>query len=178
VSIEAGAAVQDAPAQPPTGWLLAAVVAVLCVAIGATDVAFGLRNRHADSLDTARTAAVNAAQRAVRDILSYDYRTLDTDIARAKSETTGLFAREYAGTASTLLAEAKQLRAIVQATPAAPAIVTASADDVVVLVFVDQASVKQPAGQKSPATRIDQSRVRMALTKVGNTWKVSQLAAL
>lgn len=158
--------------------LVAAVVAVLCLAVGATDLALWSRNRHTDSLDTARTAAVTAAQRAVRDILSYDYRTLDTDIARAKSETTGLFARQYSGTASTLLAEARQLRAIVQATPAAPAVISASGDEVVVLVFVDQASVKQPAGQKSPATRIDQSRVRMTLTKVGGSWKVSQLAAL
>jgi len=151
---------------------------VLCIAVGATDLALWSHNRHADSLDSARTAAVVAAERAVHDILSYDYRTLGADLVRAKSETTGLFAKQYAGTASTLLAEAKQLRAIVQATPASPGVVSASADEVVVLIFVDQASVKQASGQKRPTTRIDQSRVRLTMTKVGGAWKVSQLAAL
>jgi hypothetical protein len=45
-------------------------------------------------------------------------------------------------------------------------------------VFVDQASVKQLPGQRTPTTRIDQSRVRMTMTKVDGRWKVSQLAAL
>ncbi|MDQ1697704.1 MAG: hypothetical protein QOJ03_3057, partial [Frankiaceae bacterium] len=51
-------------------------------------------------------------------------------------------------------------------------------DEVVVLLFVDQASVKQVAGEKTPTTRIDQSRVRMTMTKVGGDWLVSQLDAL
>ena len=155
-----------------------AVAAVLCLAMGASDLAVWSRNRHADSVDSARQVATAAAQRAVRDILSYDYRSIDSDISRAKAETTGLFARQYAGTASALLGQAKQLRAIVQATPAAPAVVSATSGEVVVLLFVDQASVRQQAGQKTPTTRIDQSRVRMTMTKVGNQWKVSQLAAL
>lgn len=159
--------------------LLAMVAAGLCVALLAADIVLWLNGRHAAAVERSRTEAVNAARQAARDILSYDYRSLQSDIAKAKSETTGLFAKQYSGSASTLLAQAAELRAIVQATPASPpAIVSATADQVVVLVFVDQASVKQPAGQKTPATRIDQSRVRMTMTKVGNAWKVSQLAAL
>ena len=163
----------------PRRGLLTAVAAALCVALLAGDVVLWLHGRHAHSVDSARSSAVAASRQAVRDILSYDYRSLATDIAKAKSETTGLFAKQYAGTASALLAQAQQLRAIVQATPASPpAVVSATADEVVVLVFVDQASVKQSPGQKTPATRIDQSRVRMTMTKVGGKWKVSQLAAL
>ncbi|HET6818363.1 MAG TPA: hypothetical protein VFH66_14140 [Mycobacteriales bacterium] len=159
--------------------LLTAVVAALCVALLAADVVLWLHNRHGAAVERARSQAVAAAREAARDILSYDYRSLKTDIAKAKSETTGLFAKQYAGTAGTLLAQAAELRAIVQATPASPpAVVSATSDEVVVLVFVDQASVKQPAGAKTPATRIDQSRVQMTMTKVGDTWKVSQLAAL
>jgi Mce-associated membrane protein len=158
-----------------------AVVAALCVAVGATDLVLWLRGSGGSgggSDDKARTQAVAAARQAAHDILSYDYRTLDDDIARAKTETTGLFASQYAGSAGTLLAQARQLRAIVQATPSTPGVVSATPDEVVVLVFVDQASVKQAAGQKSPTTRIDQSRVRMTMTKVGDRWLVSQLAAL
>jgi Mce-associated membrane protein len=158
--------------------LLTATVLALCVALAACDLVLWLHNRDNGSVDDARAHAVVAAKQAARDILSYDYRSLQTDIARAKSETTGLFARQYAGSANALLQQAGQLRAIVQATPATPGVVSATKDEVVVLVWVDQASVKQLAGQKSPATRIDQSRVRMTMTKVDGKWKVSQLAAL
>ena len=162
----------------PSLTIVAVVVAALCVALAAADVVLWLRDRDAGSTEKGRDAALAAARVAARDILSYDYRTLDADIAKAKAETTGLFAQQYAGTSGTLLAQAKQLRAIVQATPSNPGIVSASDDEVVVLMFVDQASVKQLSSQKSPTTRIDQSRVRMTMTQVGGKWKVSQLAAL
>jgi len=158
--------------------LLTAIAVALCVVVAVCDLVLWLHNRHAGSVDDARADAVVAARQAARDILSYDYRSLDKDIAKAKSETTGLFARQYAGSADALLQQAGQLRAIVQATPATPGVVSASANEVVVLLWVDQASVKQLAGQKSPTTRIDQSRVRMTMTKVDGKWKVSQLAAL
>lgn len=158
--------------------LVTAVVAVLCVALAGCDVALWLHNRRGADVDAARADAVAAAKQAARDILSYDYRNLDADIAKAKSETTGLFATQYSGSAATLLAQARQLRAIVQATPSAPGVVSATTSEVVVLIWVDQASVKQLAGQKTPTTRIDQSRVRMTMTKVGGHWRVSQLAAL
>jgi Mce-associated membrane protein len=132
----------------------------------------------ADPADQARTDAVAAARIAAHDLLSYDYRTIDTDIARAKSETTGEFASQYASTAAQLLAQAKQVRAIVQAKPSTPGVITATGNQVVVLVFVDQLSVKEVAGSRTPTTRIDQSRVRMTMTRVGDRWLVSQLAAL
>ena len=158
--------------------LATAIVLTLAFVVAGCDLALWLHNRHDASLDNARVDAATAAKQAAHDILSYDYRSLDQDIAKAKSETTGLFAKQYAGTAGTLLAQARQLRAIVQATPSAPGVVSATKDEVVVLVWVDQASVKQLSGQKTPTTRIDQSRVRMTMTKVDGRWKVSQLAAL
>ncbi|HET7312211.1 MAG TPA: hypothetical protein VFJ17_12900 [Mycobacteriales bacterium] len=158
--------------------LVTAIVSALCLVVAGCDVVLWLHNRRGESIDNARVSALAAAKRAAHDILSYDYRNLDADIAKAKSETTGLFARQYAGSAATLLAQARQLRAIVQATPSVPGVVSATGDEVVVLVWVDQASVKQLTGQKTPTTRIDQSRVRMTMTKVGGAWKVAQLAAL
>ena len=164
---------------------LTLVIAVLCVLVGAADLALGLGGggtvdavAEARAVQHARTAAVAAARTAARDLLSYDYRTMDRDIARAKSETTGLFAGQYASASDRLAQQAKQARAIVQASPSAPGVVSASRDQVVVLLFVDQASVKQTPGQRQPTTRIDQSRVRMTMTLVRGRWLVSQLAAL
>ena len=62
-----------------------------------------------------------------------------------------------------------------QASPAAPGVESATAGQVVVLLFVDQASVKQTAGQRTPSTRIDQSRVRLTMTLASWSLFVSEL---
>lgn len=134
------------------------------------------RSRQADL--RARVEAVSSARVAASDILGYDYRSVEQSIARARSETTGPFRKQYDSTASVLLPQSKQLKAIVQATVGSAAVVTSSADRVVVLLFVDQATVKQQPGAKTPETRIDQSRVRMTMTRTGGHWLVSELSAL
>ena len=158
--------------------VVAMVCAVLCLPTAAAAAYLLLRGPAPDTTAHARHDALRAATVAVHDLLSYDYRTLDADISRAKSRTTGVFAQQYAQTAGQLLGEAKQLKAIVQASVGLPGVVSAERDRVVVLVFVDQASVKQLPGQKTPATRIDQSRVQVTMTKVAGTWLVSALSAL
>ena len=134
--------------------VVAVVCAVLCVPAAAAAVVLATRGPAPDSTAHARHDALHAATTAAHDLLSYDYRSLDTDIARAKGETTGAFAQQYAETAGKLLDQAKQLKAIVQA------------------------SVKQLPGQAKPTTRIDQSRVQLTMTKVGGRWLVSALSAL
>jgi len=158
--------------------VLPTLCAVLCLPAAAAAVVLATRGPAPDSTAHARHDALAAATKAAHDLLSYDYRTLTTDIARAKTETTGAFAQQYAQTAGQLLSEATQLKAIVQASVGSPAVVSAHGTAVVVLVFVDQASVKQLPGQKSPTTRIDQSRVQLTMTKVGGRWLVSALSAL
>ena len=156
----------------------AAACAVLCLPALAGLVLLVLRGGAPDTTAHARHDALAAATTAAHDVHSYDYRTLDRDIARAKAETTGAFSQQYAASAGQLLTEAKQVKAIVQASVGLPGVVSATRDTVVVLVFVDQASVKQLPGQKQPTTRIDQSRVRLTMTKVGSRWLVSALSAL
>jgi Mce-associated membrane protein len=157
----------------------AAVVAtLLCVPAAVALPALAGREADAAEAEQARTAAATAAKQAVEDVLSYDYRTVDKDIARARSEATGQFAEQYDASAQQLADQAKQSRAIVQATSSAPAIVAADGGQVVVLLFVDQASVKQLDDAGSPTTRIDQSRVGVSMTRVGDRWLISQLAAL
>jgi Mce-associated membrane protein len=154
------------------------VAAVLCLPLVAALVVLLLRESDAVAEEDARAEAMAAAVTAATDVLSFHYRTLDKDVATAQAHTTGLFAREYRQTADALKQQAADVRAIVQATPSRPGVVSATADEVVILVFVDQASVRQEAGAESPKTRIDQSRVRMTMTRVGDRWLVSQLAAL
>jgi Mce-associated membrane protein len=110
----------------------------------------------------------------VTEILSYDYRTLDHDIATAKGDATGTFLDEYSSNAPRLLETAKQVKAVVQASVASVSVVSSSKNRVVVLTFVDQAAIR--AGDKQ--TRIDQNRVRLTMQKVRGRWLVAGLDAL
>lgn len=157
---------------------LTVVLIVLCLLAATALVALQLQRRADRATERARTQAVSAARAAAGDILGYDYRSVDQSIKRARASTTGSFRKEYDETAQKLLPESKQLKAIVQATVGATAVMSATADRVVVLLFVDQATVKQVPGQTTPTTRIDQSRVRVTMNKVGGRWLVSELAAL
>lgn len=150
------------------------VLVLLCVVAAVLDVLVLLKYQDRSDSEDARKDAVTAAKTAVTQILSYDYRTLDKDIAAAKANATGAFLTEYTSTSGRLLSQAKQLKAVVQASVAGTSVVSASAKRVVVLAFVDQATVK--SGDKQ--TRIDQNRVRMTLQKVKGRWLVAELDAL
>jgi Mce-associated membrane protein len=160
------------------GRRLVAVLTILCLAATATLGVLLLRRHDRKAIETARTQAVGAARTAAGDILGYDYRSVEESIRRARADTTGTFRKQYDTTAKTLLPQAKQLKAIVQATVGSAAVMNATTSRVVVLLFVDQATVKQVPGEKTPTTRIDQSRVRMTMTHVDGRWLVSELTAL
>ena len=157
---------------------LAALLAVLCLAALTAVAVLGWQRHSRDVEEQARKDAVSAARVAAGDILGYDYRSVEASIARARASTTGAFRKEYDETAKTLLPQSKQVKAIVQATVGSSAVMSASKNRVVVLLFVDQATVKQVPGEKTPTTRIDQSRVRVTMTRVGGRWLVSELSAL
>jgi Mce-associated membrane protein len=126
-------------------------------------------------LNAGSKAAMAEAAHAVKDILSYDYRQLDSNISTAKSDITGQLLSDYTSTAQKLLIQAVPIKAIVTATVSAQSIVQAQSGRVVVLLYVDQESVKQLAGSKSPTTRIDPLRVQMTMTKVKGRWMASDL---
>lgn len=151
---------------------------LLCLVVAAALGGLLLQRQDRLATERARTAALSAARAAAGDILGYDYRSVETSIRRARAWTTGAFRTEYDTTAKTLLPQSKQLKAIVQATVGSAAVMSSTQSRVVVLLFIDQATVKQVAGEKTPTTRIDQSRVRMTMTRTGNQWRVSELAAL
>lgn len=158
--------------------MLAVVIGVVCVPVAAAVVVLLLRDRTDAAERHDRHEALTAARQIVRDVLSYDYRTMDADMARARSETTGVFTQQYSRTSRRLAAEARQLHAIVQAKPRRAGIVDLADGNVVVLLYVDQVSVKQIPDRRAPATQLTESRVRVTLTEVGGEWKAAQLVAL
>lgn len=163
--------------------LLTGLLGVLLVAGLVAAAVLGWRSWDARRTETARTEALAAARRAAPVVLSYDYRHLDRDFARARAHLSGDFRAEYAKTTKTVVAPtAEKYHGVVKATVAAPAsggspaasVVSASPEKVVVLLFVNQVT---ESTQVSGA-RVDLNRVRMTMTRTESGWRVSALDAL
>ncbi|QOV38725.1 hypothetical protein IM697_10305 [Streptomyces ferrugineus] len=177
----------EAPEARPTPGrrrrLLTVLLGTLLVAALAAAAVLGWRSWDAHRTETARTEALAAAQKAAPVVLSYDYRHLDKDFAKARAYLTGDFRDEYAKTTKTVVGPtARKYRGVVKATIAAPAaggapaasVVSASPDEVVVLLFVNQVTEStQVSGQ-----RVDLNRVRVTMSGTDDGWKVSAVDAL
>jgi Mce-associated membrane protein len=154
------------------------VAAALCVPAALGVVLLVGKVSSTTDENAARHGALRAAAGLARDILSYDYRTIDRDLARARADTTGEFAGQYASAAAELRSEARRTQAIVQARVRDTGIVAATGDQVVVLVFADQVSITRTAAAVSPTTRVIPSAVQLTLTRDGDRWRVSALTAV
>jgi Mce-associated membrane protein len=171
----------DGAGKTPLGRLrsLAPVVAAaLCIPCVVLLVVFLMRLHSRSAADDARADAARSARTAAPELLAYDYRRINDDVAQAKKLVTKPFSSQYAQTAATLQSEAVRLKAIVQADVKTVAVEDATRSRVVVLLFVDQSSVKQLPGQSKPVTRVDEQRVRFTMVKSHGQWLVSEVAAL
>ncbi|MFB7372000.1 hypothetical protein ACFC0D_19395 [Streptomyces sp. NPDC056222] len=159
------------------------MLAILVVLGVVATAMLGWKYREAERTAQARTAALTAAHKAAPTILSHDYRHLDRDFAAARSHLTGPFLDQYGKTTTTAVAPtAKQYRGVVKATVAKPpsgdaaltaSVVSASADEVVVLLFMNQLATSTQVS----TPRLDLNRVRMTLVRGPQGWKVSALSA-
>ncbi|MGW6908171.1 hypothetical protein [Streptomyces sp. NPDC054940] len=162
--------------------LFLAVLGVLLVAGLVAAALLGWQYRDGHRTESARTEALAAALKSAPAVLSYDYRHLNRDFTRARTHLTGDFRDEYGKTTKTVVGPtAEKYHGVVKATIAAPAtgapaasVVSASPDEVVVLLFVNQVT---ESTQVSGA-RVDLNRVRMTMAHTDDGWKVSAVDAL
>jgi len=158
--------------------IVSLLAAALCVP-AAVGVVLLAGKASADSDDSnSRASALGAAATIAREILSYDYRTIDRDVTRARADAIGRFAQQYASAADQLRARALATHAIVQARVRDTGLVSADSHEAVVLVFADQVSVTRLRAAQVPTTRLIPSAVQMTLTRTGGQWRVSALSAL
>ncbi|MGK5739471.1 hypothetical protein [Micromonospora sp. URMC 103] len=148
-----------------------AVATVLVTAVAA----YGwYEDRGAAQRDEAVREAVATAPAAAKAIFSYDYRTFDDSVANGRTFATGAFAEEYARTTATLKETAGKQQAVVLAEVSATGVVSAEADRVELLLYLNQYRRNvSTAGEK-----VDQNRVVLTLVPVGGEWKVSQATAI
>lgn len=155
--------------------LVVLVAGVVAVALVLTAGLLALRARGEDRVEQARTAALAAAESHAVDLLSYDYRRLDQDFARAGKALTGSFADDYATTTEKVVRPtAIEVKAVVTAEVAASSVVRASQNRVVVLMFVNQTTTST----RVEGPKVDLNRVRLTLTRVDGDWLVSKVVAL
>lgn len=128
--------------------------------------------QRAQAVEQARTAATGAAKAHVEDLLSFNYKTLDQNLAKAKKMTTGKLRADYVKLSTGQVAPATKKKQLVTETRVvASSVVSAEPGKVVTLMFVNQATTSK----KLKTPQVERSRVRATMTKVDGKWLVSGL---
>jgi Mce-associated membrane protein len=153
--------------------LVPALVVATALATAAAGTSWYGHHR-AEQRDTAVRQALAAAGPAAKAIFSYDYRTFDSSIANGRTFATGKFADEYAQTTAALKKTATSQQAVVLAQVSATGVVTATADRVDLLVYLNQ----YRRNVNTSGEKVDQNRVVLTMVPVDGDWKVSQATAI
>ena len=155
-----------APRSPVTVPLVILACAVLVVAVGC--LALWHQQGEDEAVEDARTQGLAAAQSAGKDLLSYNYRTLDYDLNKARSEMTPGMAKSFGEYWKIFRpsVEKSQTQALTQIQVAG--VTQATADRVEVLLFVKMISVN--AAHKEP--QVDTSWPRLQMKKIGKRWLI------
>ncbi len=119
----------------------------------------------------ARDAGMQSAAQLTQKVLSYDWKTLDADIKAAEAVSAPSFRSEYGKTMAGVKAQTIKNQVKLTADAAATSIVSATADKVVALVFVNQVTTAKGASNQ----RVDSSRVLVTLTRSDGDWRISKL---
>jgi len=155
-----------------SGKLMTLFVAAVVIVASIGDGFLWWSNRGDSQARAAETAAKAAANDSIPLVLSYNYVDLDRYAARATSKTTGLFADDLKKLLDTQILPAARARNIAtQTTVQGTSIVTASANTVVLLMFIDQTTRTADAA----APKIEGARLQVTMTNQYDNWLVSGL---
>ncbi|MBQ0905109.1 hypothetical protein [Micromonospora sp. U21] len=148
---------------------------VVAIVLAAAVAGAGWWGDHrAERRDSAVRQALATAPAAAKAIFSYDYRTFDDSVANGRTFATGAFGKEYEQTTAALKQTAAAQQAVVAAEVSATGVVSATAERVELLVYLNQYRRNvNTAGEK-----VDQNRVVLTLVPVDGEWKVAKAAAI
>ncbi|TMR89447.1 hypothetical protein [Nonomuraea basaltis] len=128
--------------------------------------------------DAAGVEAMAAAKRVAPDLLSYDYRTVGEDLARAGAHTTGELTRHYKELATSLASKAKEQKIVQTVAVAGAAVERAEPGRVEVLLFVNTGTVKEIPGKAQPQQQFTPNRARFVMVRQDSRWLVADLSTL
>jgi len=155
-----------------SGKLITLFVAAVLIVVCTGDGFLWWNNRSDSQAQAAETAAEAAANESIPLVLSYNYVDLDRYAARATSKTTGPFAVDLKKLLDTQVLPAARAKNIAtQTSVQGTATVTASANTVVLLMFIDQTTRMADAA----APKIEGARLQVTMTNQNDSWLISGL---
>ncbi len=148
------------------------VVAILVLAFVALSA--WSAERSSSARQDASRESVAAAEAAARAIFSYDHKGFDAAISNGRAFTTGDFTKEYEQTTSALKPAVMSEQAVVRAEVSAAGVVTASAERVEILLYVNQ----YRKNVNIQGEKVDQNRIVLTMVHTAEGWKVLQASAI
>lgn len=158
--------------------LFAVLLVLVAVVLGVTIVRMYLDLRRLQESEEAGAEAMIAARSYAADMLSYDYRSIEKDLERARGHATGALAERYLRLATTLAPEARRQQTVQQAGVAAAAVESATPDEVHVVIFLNMVTSRSATGDERPKQQVSQNRARLVLIRSADGWLVSDLSTL
>jgi Mce-associated membrane protein len=150
------------------------VLPVMVMSVGAAAAYLKWRAYYLEQSTTARIQSVQVATDVTIEMLSYEPKTIETGLDAVRDRMTGSLRDSYTELMHELVipgAKEKNIRSVATVSSAAP--VTATPDEAVVLVFVDQSVA---IGDEPPTQT--PSSVRVTLARQGSTWLVSDFTPI
>lgn len=153
-------------------WLTAAALSVVLAVMLIVDLASISQKRAGAS-----PAAVVAARSEAIAFFTLDYRTIDADLAKVLSLSSGDFKKQYAAKQSTVKQGVVTGKLSSKATvgDGNTAVELESASKVIVIVAVDSTTTAPKTTSTKATTETDRYRMRLTVTKVSGHWLVSSI---
>lgn len=157
----------------PTALLAVAGVVIAALLVGVGLLGWGYLNDRA--AEQARTDAVAAAKVQAAAMMSYNFNDVDQQLVAAGESLMGSFKADYDQLMKETIAPgAKEKKLTTEATVQAGAVQSASKNDAVVLIYVNQIT----RSEEMPDAATTGSRVLMTMHKEGDRWLVADLKSV
>ena len=163
---------------------LTMMLAVLVLLAGAGVGALWWRADHGSSTvasgalvgEDARTEVLNTAADLTQRTLSYNYKSLATDMEVARARMTPTFKKQYDATMAQVKANTTKNKIALQAVAVSSAIISATEHKAKVLVFVNQTTTAGTG--KNANSQLTRNSLVIVLTRGDGDWAMSKLTAL
>lgn len=152
--------------------IILAVLGVVIVTSAIVGGVSGFRYWDHRQAEDARSSAIEAAERTVTAMFSYEFTTAETELPKAAENLSGSFREDYMKLIEqAIVPGAKEKQLIVRATSQAGGLVSSDRSHAVVMLFLNQVTTSKD----SPDSTSTGSRVRVSLDRDGDRWLVSQV---
>ncbi len=155
--------------------LIPIVLAALVLASAVAVALLGWQAIRAADAERTEAEALDTARISTGQVLSFDSKTIDADLARARALVSGAFAAQFDQRVNEVIMPAIRQQAITtKAEVVRSALIDARPERVEALLFVDQTTTSStnPAPQRTPV------QVRVTMTNVDGRWLISELQPL